>query len=93
MQFEWDERKNQANIKKHGVSFYAAQYAFQDKKRVILDDTKHCKSEKRYFCLAKINNKVITVRFTLRNNNIRIFGAGFWRKGEKKYEEENSIHK
>ncbi|MDD4622126.1 MAG: BrnT family toxin, partial [Kiritimatiellae bacterium] len=27
-----------------------------------------------------------------RNNVIRIFGAGYWRKGKKLYEEQNHIH-
>jgi uncharacterized DUF497 family protein len=30
MRFEWDERKNRANIRKHGVDFEQAAYAFSD---------------------------------------------------------------
>ncbi|MBF0103197.1 MAG: BrnT family toxin [Desulfobacterales bacterium] len=92
MNFTWDENKNNKNIEKHGVSFYTAQYAFQDKQRIILEDVKHSESESRFFCLGKIEGKVLTVRFTVRGNQIRIFGAGFWKKGEKRYEKENSIH-
>ena len=35
--FEWDHRKNEVNIVKHGVSFFAAQQAFLDPKRVIAE--------------------------------------------------------
>ncbi len=35
---------------------------------------------------------IMTVRFTYRGRKIRIFGAAFWRKGKKRYEEENNIH-
>ena len=90
MQFEWDENKNTINIQKHGVPFEEAQQAFFDEKRVIALDIKHSNdTEKRYFCFGKINNMIITVRFTLREDKIRIFGAGYWREGRKKYYEKN----
>ena len=50
--FDWDEAKNQENIEKHGVSFYLAQHAFTDSNRVILEDLKHSKAEKRYYCIV-----------------------------------------
>ena len=87
--FEWDETKNQENQKKHGISFELAQYAFADKKRIILEDLAHSESEKRYYCIGKIDEGIITVRFTYRRNVIRIFGAGYLRNGKNIYEEEN----
>lgn len=83
--FEWDEKKNLINQKKHNISFYEAQFAFSDKNRIILQDGKHSIFEERFFCIAKINRGVVTVRFTYRNQQIRIFGAAFWRKGKKIY--------
>ncbi len=87
MTFEWDENKNSENIKKHNVSFEKAQDAFFDEKRMILEDIKHSNSEKRYFCIGKTDEGILTVRFTMRGQNIRIFGAGYWRQGKKRYEE------
>ncbi|MBE6355331.1 MAG: BrnT family toxin [Treponema sp.] len=87
MTFEWDENKNSENIAKHKVSFEKAQDAFFDEKRIILEDIKHSVSEKRYFCIGKTAEGVLTVRFTMRNQNIRIIGAGYWRQGKKRYEE------
>jgi len=86
MTFEWDENKNQENIQKHNVSFDEAQLAFFDHKRIILKDEKHSQDEERYFCMGEITQGIVTVRFTMRNNKIRIFGAGFWRSGRKEYE-------
>lgn len=87
MSFEWDNAKNTDNIKKHGISFYDAQGAFLDSDRVVLKDAKHSNGEKRYFCIGKTKEGgIVTVRFTLRNGNIRIFGAGYWRKGKKIYD-------
>ena len=86
MGFEWDDAKSESNDDKHGLSFEEAQYAFSDPKRIIAIDHKHStKAEKRYFCYGKIGGKVVTVRFTYRGEKIRIFGAGYWREGNEKY--------
>jgi uncharacterized protein len=86
MEFEWDATKSESNARKHGLSFEEAQYAFIDPQRVIAIDHKHSTNvEKRYFCFGKAGGKVITVRFTLRGEKIRIFGAGCWREGNEKY--------
>jgi hypothetical protein len=36
-----------------------------------------------------LGDGIITVRFTYRYGKIRIFGAGYWRKGKKEYEKKN----
>jgi len=88
--FEWDEQKNEENIKKHKVSFYDAQKVFLDPKRIVaLDVTHSSKDEVRYFCVGKISQGIVTTRFTYRDSRIRIYGAGFWRKGKKEYENQN----
>jgi len=91
--FEWDSKKDQENQQKHGVSFVLAQYAFADSQRIIAEDVNHSKTEKRYYCFGKVGDGILTVRFTYRNNVIRIIGAGFWRKGKAIYEHENKIHR
>jgi uncharacterized protein len=89
--FEWDEAKNILNKEKHSISFEEAQYAFSDRRRIIAKDLEHSKSEERYYCFGKIGESVVTVRFTYRDNKIRIIGAGYWRKGKQIYEKENKI--
>jgi uncharacterized DUF497 family protein len=91
--FEWDSKKDQENHQKHGVSFALAQYAFADSQRIIAEDVNHSKTEKRYYCFGKVGDGILTVRFTYRNNVIRIIGAGYWRKGKAIYEHENKIHR
>ncbi len=90
--FEWDEDKNDENIRKHGVNFKTAQYAFIDPKRVIAEDISHSTDEKRYYCFGKVKEGVLTIRFTYRSDRIRIIGAGYWRKGKTIYEKQNKIH-
>src|SRR5881394_1576186 len=92
--FEWDPVKDQTNRSRHGVSFMEAQYAFMDPERVIAKDVKHTKpNEERFFCFGKTALGVLTVRFTYRENKIRIFGAGYWREGKRVYEKQNKIQK
>jgi uncharacterized DUF497 family protein len=66
--FEWDSAKDELNQRKHGVSFAMAQLAFLDSHRVILEDLEHCGSEKRFYCLGKVSEGIMTVRFTYRND-------------------------
>ena len=91
--FEWDPVKDQENQDKHGVAFAMAQFAFADPKRVIAEDLSHSSSEKRYYCFGRVGDGILTVRFTYRSEVIRIFGAGYWRKGKQIYERENPLHR
>ena len=89
--FEWNIEKELMNIEKHGVDFQTAKRAFFDVNRVIIEDDKHSTDEQRYFCLGRIPSirKILTLRFTYREERIRIFGAAYWREGRKRYKEWN----
>ncbi|RUR84692.1 hypothetical protein PCC6912_15870 [Chlorogloeopsis fritschii PCC 6912] len=41
MEFEWDQSKAAANLKKHGVSFEEAKTVFDNPLAVIFDDQAH----------------------------------------------------
>jgi uncharacterized DUF497 family protein len=46
--------------------------------------------EKRFFWLGKLQDgMVLTVRYTRRDEYIRIIGAGFWRDGQAEYDNSN----
>jgi len=84
--FSWDARKEEVNVHKHGIDFSLAAKAFKDPARRIFLDSKHSINEERYFCIGKVDNRIITVRFMCRGGKIRIIGAGYWRKGRGYYE-------
>ncbi len=86
LSFEWSREKERSNLSKHGVSFRFAVKAFDDEERVIERDKDHSVNEERFFCYGLVDGDVMTVRFTVRDGNIRIFGAAYWRKGRKIYE-------
>jgi len=90
--FEWDDDKDAQNRAKHGVSFSLAQEAFFDPHRVIARDTRHSQSEQRFYCIGRVGEGILTVRFTWRRDAIRIIGAGYWRKGRDTYERQNTLH-
>ena len=90
--FEWDENKNLENIRKHGVSFEEAREVFFDIGNVIHNDDEHSCDEKRFFCITRCKNDILTVRFTVREGRTRIIGAGFWRKGRRIYEKESCLY-
>ena len=88
--FVWDPEKETANLLKHGVSFEAAAHVFQDPQRKIFTDERHGETEERFFCIGKVKGRVLTVRFTYREGLIRIYGAGYWRKGRRYYEQKDA---
>ena len=90
--FEWDATKDRKNQAKHGVAFTMAQLAFANPRRVIAEDLSHSRAERRYFCFGWVSGGVLSVRFTYRKGAIRIFGAVYWRKGKRIYEQENQVH-
>ena len=90
--FAWDPHKDAFNRRKHGVSFSVAQLAFLDEHRVIAVDTRHGGGELRFYCFGFVAGRVLTVRSTIRGDSVRIFGAGFWRRGRRVYEERRRLH-
>ena len=86
LSFIWDPRKEFLNIYKHRVNFVTATRVFNDPNRKIYTDSKHSDTEERFFCVGKVGNRVLTVRFVYKSDKIRIIGAGYWRKGVRIYE-------
>ncbi len=91
--FDWDVKKDKDNQRKHGISFALAQRAFLDPHRVIAEDLSHSDHEDRFYCIGRVDEGIMTVRFTYRGDIIRIIGAGYWRKGKTIYEEKNQIYR
>ena len=52
LRFEWDQRKNAANRRKHGISFEEAATVFADEHALLIADPDHSKSEDRFVLLG-----------------------------------------
>jgi uncharacterized DUF497 family protein len=84
--FVWDPQKERANRIRHRIDFRTASQVFLDPYRVIAHDEKHSVMEARLYCIGKTRAGIVTVRYTHRGEQIRIIGAGCWRKERKIYE-------
>ncbi len=52
MRFEWDAKKEKANIDKHGISFDEASSAFYDENAIQFFDPDHSQGEDRFVLLG-----------------------------------------
>ena len=52
MRFEWDQRKNAANRRKHGGSFEEAATVFADEHALLIADPDHSEDEDRFVLLG-----------------------------------------
>ena len=75
MLYEWDERKAEQNIAKHGVPFDYAARAFLDPYRLDSDDQRHDYNEERRITLGKIEGRLYAVSYTMRGKIIRLISA------------------
>lgn len=86
-QFERDDRKAAANYARHGVSFEVARLAFEDVFAVAREDY----GEPRYILLGMVENRLLHVAYTMRDEHVRMISARFAEPRERRrYHEENS---
>lgn len=74
---EWDNAKNQENIRKHGLSFELAQVVFNDPNAIEYYDKEHSTAdEQRYICIGDIGGFVVVfVVYQDKQGNIRMISA------------------
>ena len=89
MKFEWDPRKAESNLRKHGVSFDEAASAFLDRLALSGPDPEHSAVESRYitFGMSRLG-RLLAVSHTYRPAAIRIITARRMTRGERKLYEE-----
>ena len=75
MEFEWDDTKNRANIRKHGVSFEIGRRIFEGSYLTRLDGRRDY-GEARYISVGEVDGvAVIVVAHTKRGGRIRLISA------------------
>ncbi len=76
--FEWDERKNRANRRKHGVAFDEAASTFADDQALLMADDEHSSNEDRFMLLGiseRLRFLVVCHTYRANDNVIRIISA------------------
>lgn len=90
LQFEWDDAKAKANLKKHGVAFDEALSVFADPLARIFDDPDHSEDEPRELIVGfSTKPRLLVVGFTERSGRVRLVHARRATKAERKRHEEN----
>jgi uncharacterized protein len=74
MGFEWDERKRETNLAKHGVDFQDVPSLFDGDVLEVTDDRKDY-GETRINCLGEIEGRVFAISYTWRGGDRRIISA------------------
>jgi uncharacterized DUF497 family protein len=89
MKFEWDPRKAESNLRKHGVSFDEAGSVFLDRLALSGPDPDHSIEESRYitFGMSSLGH-LLMVSHTYRPGGIRIITARHMTRGERRLYEE-----
>jgi uncharacterized DUF497 family protein len=79
LRFEWSERKNRENQRKHRVSFEEAQRLFESGEDYLeIYDADHSTVEERFIAIGPIARGVVLVIWTEREEDvIRIISARF----------------
>jgi hypothetical protein len=78
LRYEWDERKNRANQRKHGVAFEEARTTFLDENARRVSDLDHSIREDRYILVGlSIQLRLLVVCHSFRESEqvIRIISA------------------
>ena len=81
--FEWDKRKENANVKKHGISFEEARTSFYDEHAIQFFDPDDSDEEDRFILLGlshKLDTLVVCHCFREEETTVRIISA---RKADK----------
>ncbi len=83
--FSWDDRKNEVNEKKHGVSFDEAKTVFYDENAIRYYDPDHSDDEDRFLMVGvsqKLRILIVCHCFREDDSVIRIISARKATKGE-----------
>ena len=91
MNFEWDLRKSETNLRKHSVSFSEAATIFGDDFAITVPDPDHSETEDRFISIGwSQRRRLLIISHTDRGDRIWIINARELTKAERQaYEEEN----
>ena len=78
LRYEWDERKNRSNQRKHRVAFEEARTAFLDESARLIADPDHSAEENRFILVGlSIRLRLLVIHYCYRESErvVRILSA------------------
>jgi uncharacterized DUF497 family protein len=89
MEYEWDDAKAAANLRKHGVSF-AIIDDFDWTTALVVADDRYAYGESRWLAIGMIGKRLHALAFTIRGNRIRVISLrAASRKERRLYDEQD----
>jgi uncharacterized protein len=94
MRYEWDESKNQSNLRKHGLSFEDAELVFEGPCVSFVDDRSDY-GEERLIALGLLSGRVVVIAHVPRTGDVtRIISMRKANRREQKiYQERLNPHR
>lgn len=74
MRFTWDKKKQQKNIKKHGIDFTELVRVF-DKPMLTRIDDREDYGETRWISLGDLDGKIVVLVFTEEDDTVRLIST------------------
>lgn len=91
MNFEWDPRKAESNVRKHRVSFDEAATAFADPLSITVGDPDHSEDEQRFLLLGVSHaGRLLVIAHAERLETVRLISARLANRHERQTYEEDS---
>ncbi|WP_341237973.1 BrnT family toxin [uncultured Limnobacter sp.] len=90
MNFEWDDKKNEACFQQRGFDFAYVAHAFFDPDRLVQEDDRLNYGESRYQLMGEIEGRLFVVVYTYRGDFVRIISARKANQREKRQYENSS---
>jgi hypothetical protein len=88
--FQWDEGNIDKNLLKHQVQNWECEQIFFNEPLIILDDSKHSLSEKRWAAFGQTDaGRFLAIIFTKRGKLLRVISASDMNRKERKFYEKN----
>ena len=75
MNFEWDDKKSQTNLEKHGIRLIRGALVFMDENRIDMPDNRKDYGEERRISIGKCEIGILSVCYTIRNDKIRLIST------------------
>lgn len=75
IEFAWDSAKAASNWRDHGITFEMASEVFKDPFSVEWVDDSQGVQEPRYSIIGMVENRLLFVAYTMRDEAIRIISA------------------
>ena len=90
--FEWDLRKDEVNVRKHGIGFAEVSTVFGDPLSITIPDPDHSTNEERFVIIGMSDRrKLLIVVHTVRGEQIRLISARAATRRERQSYEENTV--